>query len=107
MTLAIEVFKHRDTTIPFDYQDPNGINIDMTGYTLSGEIVWDGGGSLDITSMLSYLSQAGGNMQFAITAANASLLPDGAASNITVIGTLSGQDYYLIDNHPVYAISLA
>ena len=105
MTAAIDVYKHRDNTIPIDWQDENSAGIDMTGYTLTGSIDW-AGGTLSITSMLSYLTQASGSMQLAIPAASAALLPDGAASTMTVIGTVGSNAYYIIDAYPVFGITI-
>lgn len=99
---AIDIFVSRDNTIDINWKDRDRNAVDMTGYTLSGEITWSGG-SLDIDSMLSYVNQSSGQMRLSIPSASAADIPLGAASKLSLTGTTGGNGIPILSDHPVFA----
>ena len=100
-TKAVFISKLRDNTTPMIWFDGDGSRVDGTGYVISGEIDW-GASSLDVTSNLSWTTQASGEFQLALTEAQAAALPDGLASVLSVTMTSGTNDYPIVKRHPVY-----
>lgn len=81
-------------SIPFRWQDPDGVAINITGFTIAADIEWTGGGTdgtVNVTDAVGGLFTVGGD------GASVAEIPEGRLSELTVVITDTAAQEHIFD----------
>lgn len=87
---ALTIVRGRAWAFPCAWQDDDGGAIDITGFSVAGELTWPGGGRAVLTEGnggIVVTSAAGGAFKVVLSAEQTALLPEGRRSELTVTVT--------------------